>query len=44
MLPKQGVKAALPNTKKQTQGGGQNKETKKHGPNERADQNCRKSK
>ena len=29
------VKAALPNTQKQTQGGFQNKETKKHGPNER---------
>ena len=27
---------------KQTQGGCQNEDTKKHGPNERSDQNCRK--
>ena len=32
MLPRHGVKAALPNTQKQTQRGCQNKETKKHGP------------
>ena len=38
MPPRQGVIAALPNTQKQTQGGFQNKETKKHGPNERTDQ------
>ena len=36
------VKAALPNTQKQTQGGCQNKETKKHSPNERTDQSSRK--
>ena len=42
-LPRQGVKAALPNTQKQTQGGCQNKETEKHGPSERKDQNSRKS-
>ena len=42
MLPRQGVIAALPNTKKQTQGGCQNEETKKHGPNERTNQNSRK--
>ena len=41
MLLRQGVKAALPNTQKQTQGGCQNKETKKYGPNERTDQNSR---
>ena len=33
-VPRNGVKAVLPNTWKQTQGGCQNKETKKHGPNE----------
>ena len=38
----QGVIAALPNTQKQTQGGCQIEETKKHGPNERTDQNSRK--
>ena len=32
----------LPNTQKQTQGGCQNEETKKHGPNKRIDQNSRK--
>ena len=32
MLQRQGVIAALPNTYKQTQGGCQNEETKKHGP------------
>ena len=37
MLLRQGVKAALPDTQKQTQGGYQNEETKKHGPNERID-------
>ena len=42
MLLRQGVKAALPNTQTQTQGGCQNKETKKHGPNERTDKNSRK--
>ena len=42
MLPRQGVIAALPNTQKQTQGGCQKEETKKHGPNERTDQNFRK--
>ena len=42
MLPKQGVKAALPNTKKQTQGDCQIKETKKYGPNERTEKNLRK--
>ena len=30
--------AAVPNTQKQAQGGCQNEETKKHGPNERTDQ------
>ena len=40
--PRHRVKAALPNTQKQTQGGCQNKETKKHGLNERTDQNSRK--
>ena len=34
--------AAILNTQKQTQGGCQNKETKKHGPSERTDQNSRK--
>ena len=42
MLLSQEVKAALPNTQKQIQGGCQNKETKKHGPNERTDQNSKK--
>ena len=37
MLTKQEVIAPLPNTQKQTQGGYQNEETKKHGPNERTD-------
>ena len=41
-LPRQGVIAALHNTQKQTQGGCQNEETKKHGPNERIEQNSRK--
>ena len=36
-LPRHRVKAALPNTQKQTQGGCQNEETKKHGPNEGTD-------
>ena len=36
---RQGVKAALPNTLKQTQGGCQVGETKKYGPNERKEQN-----
>ena len=34
MLPRHRVKAALPSTLKQTQGGCQNEETKKRGPNE----------
>ena len=43
MLLRWGVKAALPNTWKQTQGGCQNKETKKiYGPNERTEQHSRK--
>ena len=41
MLPRQGVIAALPTIQKQTQGGCQNMETKKHGPNERTEQNTR---
>ena len=40
-IPRQGVKAALPNTKKQTQGGCQNEETKKQSPNGRTDKNSR---
>ena len=39
---RQEVKAALPNTQKQTQGGCQMEEIKKHGPNERIEQNPRK--
>ena len=42
MLLRQGVKTALPNTQKQTQGGCQVEETKKYGPNERIEQNPRK--
>ena len=42
MLLRQGVKAALPNAQKQTQGGCQIEETKKYGPNERIEQNSRK--
>ena len=42
MLPRQGVIAAVPDTYNQTQVGCQNEETKKHGPNERRDQNSRK--
>ena len=42
MLTRQGVTAALPNTQKQTQGGCQNEETKKHGSNGKMDQNSRK--
>ena len=38
MLQRQGVKAALPNTQKQTQGGCQIEETKKYGPNVRIEQ------
>ena len=34
--------AALPNTKKQTQGSSQNEETKKHVPNEKTEKNYRK--
>ena len=34
--------AALSNTEKQTQRGCQNEETRKHGPNERTEQNARK--
>ena len=37
MLQGQGVKAALPNTWKQTQGGCQIEVTKKYGPNERTE-------
>ena len=42
MLPRQGVIAALTNTEKQTQGGCQNEETKKHSPDERTECNSRK--
>ena len=42
MLPRPGDIAALPNIEKQTQGGCQNEETKKHGPNERTEQNSQK--
>ena len=42
MLLRQGVKAALPNTQKQKQGGCQNEETKKYGPNDGTEQNSRK--
>ena len=38
MLLRQGVKAALSNTQKQTQGGCQIQETKIYGPNERTEQ------
>ena len=38
MLLRQGIKAALLNTQKQTQGGYQNKETKKFGPKEITEQ------
>ena len=41
-VPRQGVKASLLNTQKQTQGDSQIEETKKYGPNERTDQNYRK--
>ena len=41
-VPRQGVKAALPNTQKQTQGGCQLEETKKYSSGERIDQNSRK--
>ena len=43
MLLRQGVKAALPNTQKQTQGGCQDEDTKKYGPNKRTDLNSRKT-
>ena len=39
---RQGVKAVLPNTQKQTQRGCQIEETKKYGPNERTEKNSRK--
>ena len=42
MLLTQGVKAALPNTQKQTLGSCRIEETKKFGPNERTEQNPRK--
>ena len=42
MLLRQRIKAALPNTQKQTQGGCQIEETKKYGPSERTEQNPRK--
>ena len=38
MLLRQEVKAVLPNTWEQTQGGCQIEETKKYGPNERIEQ------
>ena len=38
MLPRWGVIAVLPNTEKQTQGGCQNEETKKHGPKKKKKQ------
>ena len=38
-----GVKAALPNTQKQTQGGCQVGETKKYGPNDKTEQTPRKT-
>ena len=38
-MPRQGVKTALLNTQKQTQGGCQIEETKKYGPNERVNKN-----
>ena len=41
-LLRQGIKAALPNTQKQTQGGCQIEETKKYGPTEITEQNSRK--
>ena len=42
MLLRKGVKAALPNSQKQTQRGCQNDETNKYGPNEKTEQNSRK--
>ena len=42
MLLRQGVKAALPNTQKQTQGGCQIEETQKYNPNERMKQTSEK--
>ena len=41
MLLRQEVKAALPKTQKQTQGGCQIEETKKYGLTERTEQNSR---
>ena len=41
MLLREGVKAALPNIQKQTQGGCQSEETKKYGPNETIEQSPR---
>ena len=41
-MPRQGVKAAQPNSQKKTQGGCQIEETKKYGPNKRPEQNPRK--
>ena len=41
MLLRQGVKAALPNTEKQTHGDCQTEEKKNHGPNERTEQNSK---
>ena len=41
MLLRQGVKAALPNTQKKTQGGCQIEETRKYGPIEKTEQNSR---
>ena len=37
----QGIKTALPNIQKKTQGGCQIEETKKYGPTERTEQNSR---
>ena len=43
MLPRQGIIEVVPNTQKQIQGGCQSEETKKRNPNERTDQNSRKT-
>ena len=43
MLPRQGIIEVVPNTQKQIQGGCQSEDTKKHNPNERTDQNSRKT-
>ena len=41
MLLRQVVKATLPNTQIQTQGGWQSEDAKKYGPNERTEKNSR---